>query len=104
MRLAIVLAAASLLLVACAAEPVVKKAKGPLAMAQDNPLRVEKMSEEYDYIKAQRCGTTGHWRMGDQSMLPTPQLPENTGCMLDKFPVTCSQGSEVAAFYFMQCP
>jgi len=88
---------------ACAEAPVASKPKGPLAMSQDNPLRVEKMSDEVDYMSSQRCGTAGHWRMGEQTVLPTPQVPENTGCMLDKFAVTCSQTGERAAFYFLQC-
>jgi hypothetical protein len=91
-------------LAACASAPVEPaKPKGPLAMSEDNPLRVEKMSDEVDYMQAQRCGTAGHWQMGEQKVLPTPQTPEATGCMLDKFAVTCSQTGERAAFYFLQC-
>jgi hypothetical protein len=103
MRLALA-AAVAVALAACAeGTPAPTKPKGPLGLSQDNPARVEKMSEEVDFMNAQRCGTSGHWQMGEQSVLPTPQTKEATGCMMDKFAVTCSQTGEHAAFYFLQC-
>jgi hypothetical protein len=88
----------------CAAEPVVPaKPKGPLGLSTDNPMRVERMSEEVDFMASHKCADGGHWRMGDQTVLPTPNTPEATGCMFDKFAVTCSTTGELSAFYFLQC-
>ncbi len=102
--LASVLVALSVGIVSCAAEPVTPpKPKGPLGMSQDNPMHVERMSDEVDYMNAQRCEGGGHWRIGEQKPLPTPESRENAGCSLDKFSVTCSTTGEHANFFFMQC-
>ncbi len=96
---------AALAFAACANDPPKpEKPKGPLGLSSDNPVRVEKMSDEFDYIQAQRCGTSGHWQLGEQKVIGTPPGPDYEGCSVDKYNVTCSQSGEKAAFYFLQCP
>jgi len=107
-RLALLALLAAGALAACASAPAAPpKPKGPLGLSQDNPLHVERMSDEIDYIKGQRCEGGGQWRIGEQKTLPSPpeneESRETAGCSLDKFSVTCSTTGERSAFFFLQC-
>jgi hypothetical protein len=84
---------------ACASAPPAKPApKGPPG-SEGNPVKVERMSDEFDYLQSHKCPGGGRYQMGDQSTVLTGEM----GCMIDRISVTCTTSPEPAAIWFLHC-
>ena len=93
------LAAASLL-GACATAPLPPPPpKGKPGSSRDNPIRVERMSDEVDRLQAERCPGGGRWQMGNQ----VSDVTGEQGCILDKISASCTTSPEPGVFWFLHC-
>ena len=93
--------AAALLLLSCATPPPPAPAgpKGKPGSSRDNPIRVERMTDEVDRLNAEKCPGGGRWQMGNQ----VSDVTGEQGCSIDKISVTCTTSPEPAVFWFLHC-
>ena len=88
------------LLWACAAVPLAPpQPKGKPGSSRDNPIRVERMSDEVDRLQAERCPGGGRWQMGNQ----VSDVTGEQGCILDKISASCTTSPEPGVFWFLHC-
>ena len=88
------------LALACAtAAPTKSEPTGAPGSSAENPIKVERMSEEVDHIQSQKCPGGGHWQVGDQSSTVTPER----GCVLDKIEMHCPTSPEPSVVWFLHC-
>ena len=89
----------ALLLSACASAPTKPAPTGKPGSSKDNPIRVERMTEEVDRVNAEKCPGGGRWQMTGQVSDVTGEL----GCSLDKISVSCTTSPEPSVFWFLHC-